>query len=254
MTKYKDEFELISKIETKIIPSITECYPYEWNEDFITLSLLKSIRKNFHCIDYFGWQETDNIHWSAYKCNGTIENKYGDIGVLVKLIYKDGRVLEGVGFIEAKRRYVGKLTFDAIKLPQLKRITTNFPYSYTMLYDYEPITGFVANYSIPPNDEKSRGLASTPYTHALVVQSHTILATTAKDKSLYKHGMPFSYLLVNRYFNGMDLNFDKKTIEDIKGFHTEKSYVSYLMNVTVYEPGTNFEEKPSINLNMYTEV
>lgn len=258
MDKYGNEFELIAKIEEKIGPTISSCFPYEWDEDHITFSLLKSIRNNFNNFGYWGWGRRENVQWSAYKCNGKVESKYGDIGVLVKLIYKDGRVLEGVGFIEAKRRYQGKLTFDALKIPQLRRIKKNFPHSYLMLYDYEPITGFIGNYAVAPSElsgnRNSKGLATQPFTHALAVQTHTALATSAKDQSLYKHGIPFSHLLVHRYFNGLDLEFDNVILDNVKGCNSERGFVNYLVYATVYEPGARIEDERQINRNMYEEL
>lgn len=256
MDRYEDENKLISSFEENIGPVISDCFPYEWDEDHITFSLLKNIRKDFNRMQCFGWDQKENIDWSAYKYNGDVENKYGDIGVLVKLIYKDGRILEGVGFIEAKRRYQGKMTFDAMKLPQIRRINKNAPHSYVLLYDYEAITGFISNHSIRPRERQtnSKGLAVKPITYALAVQTSTVLATSAKDMSLYKHGVPFSHLLVNRYFNGLDLEFNPKLVNDVKAYNQKKGFVNYLLNVVVYEPGTRYEEEKDINLDRYEEL
>lgn len=258
MDKYRNELDLIAKIEEKFGPTISSCFPYEWNEDHITFSMLKSIRKDFSSFAFWGWGLRESVNWSAYKYSGKLENKYGDIGVLVKLVYRDGRVLEGIGFVEAKRRYQGKLTFDALKIPQLRRIKKNFPHSYLLLYDYEPITGFIGNHALAPSESplntSYKGLASQPFTHALAVQTHTALATTAKDQSLYKHGIPFSHLLVNRYFNGLDLEFDEEILNHVKGFNSDRGFVSYLIEATVYEPGARIDEEPQINRNMYEEL
>ena len=69
MDRYEDENKLISSFEENIGPVISDCFPYEWDEDHITFSLLKNLRKDFNRMQYFGWDQKENIDWSAYKYN-----------------------------------------------------------------------------------------------------------------------------------------------------------------------------------------
>ncbi|OOE67744.1 hypothetical protein [Salinivibrio kushneri] len=89
----KKRIEFVSELESEIRSTISSCFPAEWDENHLTYSLLKEIRKRFSIKNIFwGNPFPENISWSAYKYNGEIEKKHGDIGILVKIVYRDGSV------------------------------------------------------------------------------------------------------------------------------------------------------------------
>ncbi|WBA13782.1 hypothetical protein [Salinivibrio proteolyticus] len=254
------DVKFISKLEETISRSILSFFPSEWEEDTISLILLKKIREaftNYHV--FYGRYEPEGVFWSAYKYKGKIEYKHGDIGVLVKIVYRDGSHIEGVGFLEAKKRYPRKLTFDSFSIPQLRRINKLSPYTNVLLYDYEDITGFIANSAIPLGilEEKnvSQGLAIKAVTNALVVQAGTVLSDGAKDLTLYKFGIPLSHQIGLRYIQGLDLDFRKEVVDSVKGFNEKRGVCNYVLQITVSHIGDDIPEYDiKLNNNYYEEI
>lgn len=192
------------------------------------------------------------ILWNA-------RTKHGDIGILVKIMYRDGGVLEGVGFLEAKKRFPRKLTFDSLNLPQLSKLAKISPRTNLLLYDYEDITGFVSSSSVPlgllKEQEVSQGLVLKPVTNALVVQTGVVLETKAKDLTLYKYGVPFSHQLILRYMQGLDLDHRQNVVDSVKGFNNKHGYCTYLLKVTISHGNAGIQDnKTEINGNIYKEI
>ena len=136
------EKELTRVVENNLIETINSIGQHDWDEDFITRTMLRDLKNNLSSIEHFGQSALKGIDWQAYKLKGKDETNFGDIAIIVELNYRDGTSLEGVAFLEAKKRDWRKSTFSAMNKPQLNKILKNAPRANYLLYDYENITGF----------------------------------------------------------------------------------------------------------------
>ena len=236
---------------------VYENFPDQWDEDFITLDLLKRLRKDFNYITLNVLKDVLRIDWQAYKFTGKPEHNYGDIGLLLNIIHRNGDKVQGVAFLEAKKRGQNNLKFPAIKIPQLSKINKMAPHSMVLLYDYEDITLF--SY-LPVEWKNAWGtyLSITPFTNAVVVPSNLIIRTGKKDTTLYKFSLPLSHQLCFRYFYGLDLEFNPKAIHVATGFSQSKG-PKYLLVINVIHGNLNLDNQnnsfiPNINHENYTEI
>lgn len=198
-------YEFINEFEEIINEEIKDAYPKYWREDSITDSLLKKLEKNFYSLELEGNQNILRIDWQTYKATGTIENKLGDILVIVH--YQDeenSHNLIGVSSLEAKRRYDGFDTFNAIKFGQLERIISNLPLSKLLLYDYEVNSIFHIPFSIK--------------TKMVTLPTNICTALQKNDLSLYNFSLPLSLQFAHRYFSALDLDFNENIINSVNEF------------------------------------
>lgn len=230
------------ELEAKIQETILECTEYDWYEDYITRSLLKLLRKElneaeFELLNTKG--EKAKIWLNIFKATGNLETKCGDITFIVRLVHKDNDTIEGVSFIEAKKRYSGK-GFKALNFSQLEKFLRKSPRSLLLLYDYEKnyknrVWGFTnsSNWQIQ-------------YTHTLITQSHLAVHLNKKDESLYKICYPLSHQILERYTRGLDLEFKNETVREAKGYLENKNITEYavIMNVVYNNKG-----EPHIDIN-----
>lgn len=240
----------------KIIKSVVdETSMIDWNEDHITRRLLHLMRFNLN-----GSQIEDlelrNVFINPFKLKSKkMENSYGDIAVVVKIEYKDGDWLEGVGFLEAKRKYKDSGAFDALKWGQLEKIVANASHSQLLLYDFKPITDFA-----PTGLETSRvasgsnAMISLPVTYITTAPIKNTLQLKKNNERLYKLSIPFSYQLVYRYFYGFDLQFEDKLIKAAKGDITEQikeTFPNYVVFVTIQQGQKISEKKNKEKLEIF---
>lgn len=181
-------------------------------------------------VEIEGLKREMKINWTAFKLRGKNENKFGDIALLVNIHYHDGDNLEGVAFLEAKKRNKNQTKFGAVKTAQLKRIYKNAPSSMMLLFDYEDITQFIETGIFL---ERWNWLVLKPCTCSVVVPINTILHVRKKDTTLYKFSIPFSYQLFFRYFQGFDLEFRELPIKIAKGYAAHKGVPTYLVIVSI---------------------
>ena len=85
-------------------------------EDAITIDVVRAARRVLSDVSIDGDDAKVQIVAQVYKAHGTLEERFGDLGVLVKVIYRDGQTVEGAAFYEAKRR-----DWESNKLPAAKR-------------------------------------------------------------------------------------------------------------------------------------
>lgn len=254
----KELVEFTGFLEKRISDSIREISGHHWDEDFITRKLISELTSSLANIDLEGEDSRQHIDWETYKLRGTYETNFGDISIVVNISYKDGTSLSGVAFLEAKRRDWRKTTFSAMNKPQLKRILKNAPRAQYLLYDYEDITGFpnagifgreVRRYRMP------WGSSITERTNSLCVPLNVAAATGFKDTLLYRHGIPFSLMLANRYFQGLDLEFEKEAKEIATGYLKKFGLPKYVMRVNITEYGAEMtDEQLELNFEEYEKL
>lgn len=206
-----DNSEFIGKFEKIINEEIHLANPRYWDEDSITHSLLKKLEQEFHSLELeIEGENTLRIDWQSYKAKGTIENKLGDILLIVD--YQDEEnehSLIGVSSLEAKRRYEGVGSFDAIKFVQLERITDNIPLSKLLLYDYE--------------DNSNFHMALDLKTKIVTIPAKICTTLGKKNLSLYNFSLPLSLQFANRYFRALDLDFNENIIKKINEYINTKN-------------------------------
>lgn len=230
-------------------------FPYQWDEDHITRQILRSFRKNFRRISLFGFKHEIKINWEIYKFTGVAETIAGDIGLLVNVHLKSGNVIEGVAFIEAKKRKKDTIRFDALNKNQLKRLNRFSPFSRLLLYDYEDITQF------PLNQSYLRSYKDFRYynfrienTFAVTIPINLVIANYSNNTNLYHLSLPFSYQLIYRYFHGLDLDYSRNAIDLFNTFPKSQGLPRYLMKISV-GIGTDILETESTMLHdFYTSL
>jgi hypothetical protein len=240
-------YEFTYDVEKIIEENVYKNYTYDWDEDFITRSIIKDFRRRFSSVEITDWENKNiRLKWSAYKLTGKPETNYGDIAILINIHNKSGLEIEGVAFIEAKRRYDSN--FDRINLKQIKKLIKNAPHSMMLLYDYQKIS-FASHY---PLNFYWGIYQLTPYTYAVNVPSYIVDQTKNKTVALYGFSVPFSYQLCFRYLRGFDLDLDESAINVAKGI-TGKGNAKYLLTIDVIHGDTNYDIQKNINFSLYTE-
>ncbi|WP_139291693.1 hypothetical protein [Moritella viscosa] len=229
--------------------TLRRCVDGDWDEDFITRSMLSNIRDCFSEIHLIKDQEMGRpsvCQIQAYK-NRKVDNyepDYGDIGIIVRLNLGKGKILEGVALLEAKRIYtpdeniddVPSPIFKALKFDQLSKHTANTSNHRTVLYDFHD-KGLRRVYSVK----------TLPSQHMLVAN--------VKDRSIYPLTEDFSYSLVHRYMCGYELNYETEIIEGFKGNTTKEAAKRYLLELDFcseedFDKGNDSIGK-NINSDMY---
>jgi hypothetical protein len=202
-----------SRIDSVIESAISGCHPRSWNEDHISYSWLQALLK-------MGSQLSIplpiglSVAWDAYKQDGVLEQDNGDIAFLVKLVFPNGNELIGVGFLEAKRIYEsGK--YDALKWAQLRRMNTNSTSHQLLLFDFEP-QQIIASQGLGCCLDGPGRCQCERSTSALVTPTVHALAYEEKDRSLSSICSGLTEQIFFRYFRGLDLNFDKDLVENVK--------------------------------------
>lgn len=237
-----DYDEFAHKIEQIASDTVADCHPVDWDEDFITRTLLNNFRQDLRSTTvHHGRHKKSNIKWRAFKLTGKPERKFGDIAIIVRIRHRDGRELEGVGFLEAKKRDNDSFQFRSIKKKQFQMISRHAPHAFVLLYDYTEITG-LNRCDLPFASSRywNRYWEDIPFTQAVVVPMGLALESALKDIRIYRYCMPLSYQLPFRYFQGYDLEFDKKALSIAKGYELQKfGGPSYLLMVSI---GVNVEE------------
>lgn len=238
----RDIIELTGILEEEIRSSIKPSWPYSWDEDFITLTLLQNLRDNLKNIELIGKDYRQHVHWEAYKLRGKYETNFGDVCLNVKIHYKDGTHLEGAAFLEAKRRDWRKTSFGAMNWHQLNRVLKNAPRSQYLLYDYEDITsfrnpiGFMSELE-PYYSRRHMPLSVTATTRAVCVPLNIAKATGYKDTLLYRYATPLSFMLTSRYFQGQDLEFDETSLGIAAGFVKKFGLPKFIFEIHISEEG-----------------
>lgn len=250
--------EFVKKLEeaiSQVIIDIIQDNLNNWDEDYITLDILKGLRRTFREVEVkYSHNKYIKIRTNFFKFNRKLnaEEKYGDIAIIVKLDYDDGESIEGVALIEAKR--INNNSFSAIKPKQLDTIYNNAPHAYLMLYDHERIDK-EENFKNYLQNKKT--FFPTPL-YASLVPINLARKFNIYNRNLYRFSTAFSYQFAYRYIHGLDLEFNDDIIQAAKGYQQDERYPpQYIIQVSVKH--TQSEEAgytiPSdINTENFTEI
>ncbi|HIF5642179.1 TPA: hypothetical protein ACX3DU_004681, partial [Vibrio parahaemolyticus] len=236
--------ELTGMLERLVRDSMLSVSGHEWDEDFITLNLLRDLRNGLSSTSLVGKDQRSSISWQIYKLKGTHENNFGDVALAVNINYRDGSSLNGSAFLEAKKRDWRKTTFGAMRIPQAKKILKNAPRAQYLLYDYEDITSFL-NGSLYSEEldyyycHRMDVVPHAPVTRAVCVPLNLAVATGDKDTILYRHGLPLSLMLSTRYFQGLDLEFDDTSNQVATGFLKKFGLPKFVVKIDIRDSNSD---------------
>lgn len=221
MENYSSRFDWHKAVDTTVTGALKKCYPRDWkDEDHLTRTLLTALRDEHSNVSI----EKDKIigkdakcHWDIYKNTKEqgIEQKHGDIGILVQLRFDKTKILEGVAFLEAKRIYHDpsddtKSKFGALDKSQLERYCNNSSFHRTVFYDCFKTESGIAAFS-------------------LTLPTRHLLAIDKDNRDIYPYCEYLSYCLTNRYFQGYELDFDPDLVSSVKGFLGANGGIKYLI-------------------------
>ena len=248
-----------SEIEQVISSSIQTIPKWDWDEDYITRSVIRDIYGALRNAEYEGRDYRKSISWEMYKLRGKEENLFGDICFVVSMFFKDGSKLSGSAFLEAKKRYWGSTAFDAMRIDQAKRILKNAPRAQYLLYDYENITAFQSGTSLMSTaSEYFRRFPFSPYvptTNAVCCPLNLAVASTIKDTTLYRHSAPLSEVITGRFMHGLDLEFTDTAMQIATGHLEKHGFPANIIEVTICDVGVEPRgDLPQINQRRYLRI
>jgi hypothetical protein len=216
--------DLALRTEEAISESIKKTQANAWDENHLTFKWLDAITQLLDGQTVLEPGQTRRIACSAFKLKGKLEQEHGDVAVIVNLAFEDGDELEGVGFLEAKRRDRYGTGFPALDVKQLKRLYKGTDYAKVLLYDWAPvIPGAVVD---SPYD--------SPYeTHAIVIPMDSMLDGKRANRNAYRLGVSLSHQLVYRYLQGLDLSLQTKALAAARGFATKELISTSVLSIGV---------------------
>lgn len=240
MESYSSRFDWHQAVDDTVNSALGKCYPRDWkDEDYLTRSLLFALKNEHSNVTIEQGEPGKNAkcHWDVYKNTKEqgIEQKHGDIGILVQLRFGEDKILEGVAFLEAKRIYHNqaddsKSRFSALDMEQLKRYCNNSSFHRTVFYDCVSSESGISAFS-----------ATIPTRHLITINSD--------DRAIYPHCEYLSYCLTDRYLQGYELDFDPDLVASVKGFLDANGGVKYLV-VAQSILGPDIDLNPNlININ-----
>lgn len=250
--------QYLNTVEKLVRESVSRAHPRSWNENYVTYSIAEAFQRQLRMCSIEGLSKPMQVHWDAFKLNGNLENDHGDLAVLVRYHSGDSAVMEGVGFLEAKRVYPNSGAYDAIKWPQLEHQARKTRYASLLLYETSQVSDFSDNIVFQPfTPRRASTNLEAPFSYAVVVQTSIALQLRSKDRSLHKYSIPLSHQICARYLRCLDLDFDADTVRSIKGYaNSDFSGPHYLLVATVSVADTDSEgiDVEVINGDTYTPL
>lgn len=210
-------FEDLKKLlDKEILKNYNDSENGSWNEDTITRDVLRAI-KSFMEDSSDLFFIVNKIKWNMYKAtrSNNLEQKFGDIAFLIKLVFSETSFVEGAYFFEAKRFYFDSLNYQSINFDNAKKYI-----------DYSHAHNFLL-YTV--NHEE----LFDSYQNALTLPTQHVVAYNSKSKDIEKSAEDFTTLL-ERLFCGYHLDYKKNVVDDAKGFvsNTGQKF-KYLVNVAI---------------------
>ena len=248
-TEYSDFY---FELEGWLRDAIRIAHPVSWDENHLTFSIVDALGREARSIELTGLDRPFKLVWDARKLRQPEEADFGDMAVVVNLNTWAGETLEGVGFLEAKRRDLRGSNFPAAKTSQLKRVLRKAPSSNLLLYDYDNVSSCMDNWSTLFEDHyyRRRFGPTNPFTHSVCVPVRAAIQQGQYSTHLHKFGVPLSYQLLGRYFRGFDLEMDRSVIDAAKGNISRHGGARTLLLVGV-STGEHDPELPEVNGNRY---
>ncbi len=248
--------DLMTQIEQIIFNCSIAEYPDNWDQKYITQSLLLGLK---------GYLDNKTFHLPGDIINTQVktyalyefpqEQKLSQLGILFNISYHDGTAIEGGTLLDSHLKDSNKNTFSTIRKDVLKRSTSLSHHSSVLLFDYDSING-MAFPALPETILGNYPHSWTnwqPFTNLVAIRSNLVHALNIKHTGLYKVAVPFSYQLSYRYLYGLDLDFTENTLNIIKGHKEDKGNPNYIVCVSVSH-GKSIHTRFDINQELYHEL
>jgi hypothetical protein len=251
-------WELARVVEHKFIAEIRTFTNDMWKEDTVTINLLRRVRDALDEVVVEGYADRVATTARLFKADGSIEERYGDAAILVRIDYRDGHTLNGVAFYEAKLRHWTDPKIPEAKKKQLQKMHSNLWNGHLVIFDRERVEIPVAGIAQGPlwwEDHPRIGVVTrlAPVTNAITMPLGPVLQSAKLDTSLYKFGTAWSSQIVLRNLQGLDLDHDEDVLEESTGYADKKEVPKHVLAVGVkYGPGT--PTLPDVNIARFTEV
>jgi hypothetical protein len=227
-----------------------------WKEDAVTISLLRKARLFLSQLVVADPADRISIATQLFKADGPLEEMYGDAAVLVRIEYRDGYVLDGVAFYEAKVRDWSSQRLPAAKKPQLRRMYSRLKSGQLLIFDRARVvlemTGILQTPWWWGADDYPTAMPTAPVTQAIAVPLGPVIKAPRLDSSVYRFGVPWSSQVVLRNLQGFDLDHDERIVEAAAGYADKKSAPRHLLSVSVRR-GPGEPTLPPINEEVFRE-
>jgi hypothetical protein len=211
-----------------------------WQEDHLSYSVCDLISGQAPLRFRSALGEDVQVEVEIFKNDGVVEERHGDIAVVLSIGRESTPDIFGLGFLEAKRRYTGTGRFDKFSAEQLEKIERNTPHALILLYDYENIA-FNADLS-----REGDVLEAVNETRAAVVPLNLARALNTKSTRLYRHSAPLGHQLCYRYLHGLDLDLVGTPDEMLRFFPSADLFPEFVLRMQVSHGATTSPPKASL--------
>lgn len=243
MKKFDNRFDWHKDMNDTINRVLCKAYPRNWNdEDYLTRAILVELRNEYKNVEILHDKiigKNIKFSWDVFKNTKQhgIEPKHGDVGILVQMLFENGKILEGVAYLEAKRMYASSHKFDALDFSQLQRLVSNSANHRTVFYDF-----------LKCADGGSALAVGLPTQHLIAIKDNS--------RKLYPYCEYYSYILTSRYLQGYELDYSSDAVNGLKGLIGANGGVDYLIvaQTTGLSGLTLNLEQVDLNLNIYEEL
>ena len=213
-------WDLTREFEQSFAEGISAFTKDLWKEDAITIDLVKRIRGILHGQTIHGESSASRIISRVFKADGSLEEMYGDLAIVLRIRYRDGQTLDGVAFYEAKRRDWDKNTFPAGKKSQLRNMHRALWNARLLVFDRERTVARLSEITDAPwwwdRDHPPPSLVA-PVTQAFSIPLGPVLEAKRLDTSLYKFGTAFGCQLALRNLQGLDRTITRRHLLQLVG-------------------------------------
>lgn len=197
----------------------------QWDENTITGNLIDDIINHFHQL------KSSDFKMNVFKLNGECEKKFGDIAFIVRTRMKNGKILKGAAFIEAKKEYEESGAYDSFDINQIKRFIENTTHSFYCFYSH--------NNFFPI-------LESKYLFHK--INNSLIAPNKQTNETLFTTISPFSLIdQIERFINSYDLDYSRDTMNIALGFEIKKGCPKHI--IIFEQEGTVFPDPSPEHIN-----
>jgi hypothetical protein len=247
---------LARNIESLLYRATTANYPDYWEEDIVSLTLIKGLAGIFGAGTVQVPGNTIRTGLKAYLMRGDQSIRLADLGLLVSIRYHDGQTIEGIAALRTAAKDRDKNTFSSLKKDQMKKMNSAFPHSQVLLYDYDHITGMafpasaeavLGSYPLSWNDW-------VPYTHGAVISTALTSRLGLKSTGLYKTSLPLAYQLCFRYLYGLDMDYLPLHTDIARGLKPDRGAFKHLICLSVSHGSSDLPDIPGVSADIYSPL
>ena len=209
--------DLAEILNSSVSYELDSIAPTEWDENYISFLLVRTLRKILQETSIFQSRHTDSqdhrlhIKAEAYKVTGAIERSHGDIVIAITHVI-DRHPLTGLGFYEAKAAGLN-YGYPAFKMRQLQRLTSGTPRLALLLYERSKMAVSDDDFPLIFSDPHQYNQDKSQRVRVLGAN----LASRFPDLNFVSiYAQSFGHHFVTRYLSGRDLDYSRKPAESLQ--------------------------------------